>query len=192
MQTAGAVGSVADRRGRRRWGVMALGIVVAGIGLIAVIGGAVASAVETVRSSSDPIAESLTPTPLQFEADDETYIVSIDTTSEAEVDVVTANTNCSIERPDGSTVDLDGSVQAIGETTGTIGRIGTFDGVSGTTTIACTTTHDGVRYFVDDESALHRYGIVAVIAGAVIMVVGTGLILLGVFTYTQKNPGTQS
>lgn len=164
---------------------MVIGIVVAVIGLIGVVGGAAASAVEQVRSSSDPIAESRTPEPLRFEADDETYRVAIDADHESRTDGIVSSTRCSVERADGSMVDLTGNVQAVGETTGTIGSIGSFEGVVGTTTITCTASDDGVRYFVDDESALHRYGIVALIAGVVTMIVGTGLILLGVFTRTN-------
>lgn len=164
---------------------MVAGIVVAVVGLLLAVGGAVAGAVEQTRSSADPIAEARTPGSLEFDAAAETYLVSISVDNAADVDSV-SNTRCSIRRADGTSVDLDGGIQAIGETTGKVAKVGSFTAVPGATTVSCESARDGVRFFVDDESALHRYGTVAAIVGMVTLLAGAGLILLGVFT--RKRP----
>lgn len=168
---------------------MIAGIVVAGIGLLTLVGGAGAGAIEQTRSSADPIAESRTPRPLVFDATDETYLVSI--TGErfgADVSIV-SNTVCTVERADGSSLELDGAIQAIGETTGNIAKVGSFQGVPGATTVTCTSSSDEVRFIVDTESDLHRLGTIALVVGFVIAIIGTGLILLGVFTRKRPEVG---
>jgi hypothetical protein len=175
-------------QGRRRWGLMVLGIAVAAVGLVALIGGAVAGAIDQTRSSADPIAESRTPQPLVFDAENETYLVSISGERfGADVSIV-SNTRCTIEQSDGSTAELNGAVQAIGETTGNIAKVGSFEGFPGETTVTCVSSRQDVRFFVDDEGDLHRYGTIALLVGAVIALAGTGLILVGVFTRKPARP----
>ena len=87
----------------------------------------------------------------------------------------------------GSTVDLDGSRQTISETSGNIASVGTFDAVEGQTSVACTAPGE-IRFFVDDESDVKRLGTIGLIVGFILMAIGAGLILLGLFVRKKVVP----
>ena len=83
-------------KGKRRWGVVILGIIIAVIGLIMLIVGALAGFVEQTRSALDPEAEARTPGALTFDADDETYMVSVQGERFGEDGSMAANVKCTV------------------------------------------------------------------------------------------------
>lgn len=175
-------------QGKRRWGLVIVGIIVAVIGLITLIVGAVAGLVEQTRSSLDPEAESRAPGSLVFDADDDTYIVSVEGERYVSDSSAAANVVCTVTLADGRTLELDGGSQGISEETANIATVGNFDAVAGPTTIACTSPDD-IRFFVDDESDVKKFGTIGMIVGAILLVIGASLILFGVFV--RKKPATQ-
>jgi hypothetical protein len=172
-------------KGKRRWWLVVVGSIIAAIGLAVLVVSAVATAVEQTRSALDPEAEGRAPGSLSFDADDETYIVSVQGERPGADASIVANVVCTVTLGDGRTVELDGGRQAIAEETGNIATVGTFDGVEGPTTIACNSPRD-IRFFVDNESGFKKIGIAGIIGGVVLMAIGAVCILLGVFV--RKRP----
>jgi hypothetical protein len=172
-------------QGKRRWGLIIAGIIVAAIGLITLVVGAVAGFVEQTRSALDPEAEGRAPGSLTFDADDDTYIVSVQGERFGADATIVANVVCTVTLANGSTIELDGGSQGISEESGNIATVGNFDAVEGPTVIACNSPSD-IRFFVDDESAVKELGTVGIIVGAVLLSIGAALILFGVFV--RKKP----
>ena len=176
-------------QGKRRWGLVIIGILVAVLGLGALVVGAFAGFVEQTRSALDPEAEGRVPGSLSFDADDTKYVVSVQSERFGASASTAANVVCTVTLANGSTIDLDGGRQAIAEESGNIATVGSFDGVAGRTTIACTSP-DEIRFFVDDESDVKRLSIVGMIVGAIVLAIGAALILVGVFV--RKKPASGS
>ncbi|MCY7298566.1 MAG: hypothetical protein LH616_05075 [Ilumatobacteraceae bacterium] len=178
-------GAQQPTQGKRRWGIVIIGIVVATIGLITLVVGALAGFVEQTRSALDPEAEGRAPGSLTFDAKAETYIVSVQSERFGPSARSVANVDCTVTLANGSTVELDGGTQAIAEESGNIATVGSFDAVKGQTMIACNAPDD-IRFFVDDESDVKRLGMIGVFVGVALLAIGAALILFGVFV--RKKP----
>ena len=163
---------------RKRW--IVVGVIVATIGLVALIGGAIATAISRTSSSVDPIAEARTPGTATFEAEAQEYDILLvrargDSARTAE------SITCEVTLADGSTVAVDGSVQATSEEVGNIETVGSFDAVAGPTSVFCDADGGDNRFVIDEESTLEKVGFIVLIGGVVVLLMGAGMILGGIF-----------
>ena len=163
-----------------RKGWIVWGIVVAVVGLLITIGGGIALLISQTASSLDPVAEAHTPGTASFVAEAVTYKVLLVTGRRGPA-ASSATMVCQVTLADGTTITLDGSVQAVSTEAANTESIGSFDAVAGDTSVTCESSNDGVRFVVDEEGALDRVGTWVLLGGVIVLLAGVGLILGGVF-----------
>ena len=168
---------------RRTW--IKVGIVVAALGLIAVIGGGIGLLISRGISSLDPIAEARTPGTATFNAEDKSYDVLL-VTGRREPGGSPEDITCEVTLADGRTVSLDGSAQSSSSEVANTESIGSFDAVPGQTSVYCeASATTGNKFVIDSDGLLDRIATLALIGGVVLLVIGAGLILGGVFWKKQ-------
>ncbi|MDP2289601.1 MAG: hypothetical protein Q8M22_00335 [Actinomycetota bacterium] len=177
-QIWGAAPKPPKRRMRKGWIIS--GILVAVFGLLMLIGGAVASLISRTASSLDPVAEARTPGTATFEAKDATYDVLLvrrraDSFREA------SDFLCTVTLANGKVIELDGRFQAVSDQTANTESIGSFDAVPGHTSVFCDADGGDNRFVVDEESLLQRLSLWFILGGTGVLLLGTGMILGGVF-----------
>ena len=155
------------------------------IGLLLTIGGAIAMAVSRVSSSVDPVARGVTPGAATFTADEGTYDVLL-TRRRGQDFREASDVRCVVTLADGSTVNINGAVQAVSESSGNVETVGSFDAVPGPTSVFCDAEGGAVSFVVDEESWLATLGLIVVLAGVGVLLLGVGVLLLGVFW--KKSP----
>ena len=135
------------------------------------------------------------PDPLQFEAQDGTYVILLlpTTIGIPALPNPIAELTCDVELADGEEAVVDGSRQASSLETSVGETVGTFDAVAGPTTVICDFrgSPDTSGYFVavaEQRSALNLIGIVGLVAGILAMCIGAGLIFIGVRGRTVIQP----
>jgi len=173
---------VGKRKGRIRWGVLVLGVLVAATGLVSVVVGAGFLLAEGAVNIADSEAEGRLPdADLSFDADDAQYDVFLSGRSTTEFD--SEDVSCAITLANGEQQDVRGDQQAV-STSGATVSIGSFDAVAGATEVRCTSTDANETsriYLGRDRPWLERTGYVGLGVGLLLIVLGTGLILLAVF-----------
>ncbi len=164
---------------RKSWIIW--GIVWAALGLLITIGGAVAEVVSRTSATTDPTAEARTPGTATFDAGDETYEIFI-VHSRRDQDSRTAEAVvCDVELANGRNITIDGSKQNVSSEVNNTEKVGSFDAVSGETSVTCEADGIDIRFVIDSESLLDRIGIWIILGGVLLILVGAALILGGVF-----------
>ena len=169
-------------RPRRRWGWVLMGFLLAVLGLMLTITGAIVGFVSDTAAGIDPDGEARTPESIEFEAGDRNYEVLLVAERRTAAVSLAAATRCEIELANEREVTIDGSRQGVSSTNGNMASIGNFDAVDGRTTITCDTGgRNGVRYVVDDTSRLEAAAVWLLIAGSMVIGVGVALSMAGIF-----------
>lgn len=172
--------AAAPRRKRRVWMIW-VGAAVAVLGLLSLIGGAVALGISRAASSIDPVAEAITPGTATFEAEDDTYEIFVVNGRRAADFRDAASFECAVTLADGRTMNIDGDVQDVSTEVGNTQSVGSFDAVPGATSVQCDAAGGNVKFIVDDEGTVAKIALIVILAGAGILLVGIGLLLLGIF-----------
>ncbi|MEQ1701359.1 MAG: hypothetical protein ABMA25_14720 [Ilumatobacteraceae bacterium] len=162
-----------------RWGLVILGIILGIVGILVIVGGAIASLASGTASSLDPVAEARSPGTATFTAEATTYDVSM--VRERGESNSASGYRCTVTLADGRTLELDGSRQGTSSETPSVKSIGSFDAVAGPTSVFCENENGSTRFIVDDESAVDQALPYILGAGVVLLLLATGSILLGVF-----------
>jgi len=163
---------------RVRWIVVGAILSVPAV-VVLVVGGIMTLASRTA-SSLDPIAEARTPGTATFEAEDTSYDILL-VRSRGEDFREADDVDCVVTLANAKVIEVDGQSQAVSEQSANIGTVGSFDAVAGTTTVYCEARGGDLRFVVDDESSLHRIGMLMVFGGVGGLLLGMGLIQMGVF-----------
>ncbi|MCE9621505.1 MAG: hypothetical protein K8R99_04065 [Actinomycetia bacterium] len=164
---------------RRRW--IIAGSVCAAVGVVALIAGGIMLLVSRASSTLDPVAESRTPGTATFTAENKEYDILL-VTGRGEPAGSPEDFACEVTLADGRTFSIDGSSQSTSSEVGNTESVGSFDAVAGATSVFCETDGTtGNRFIIDTDGALARLSRLAFIAGGVLLAIGTGLILGGVF-----------
>lgn len=173
-------GTPPARTKKMRKGWIIGGIVMAVLGLLVVIGGAIALVVSRTASSLDPVAQGNMPGTTAFVAEAQKYDVMLVTSRRTSAEF-SANVDCTVTLSDGSTLTLDGSRQAVATDVGNTQSIGSFTALAGPTQVFCAAGSADGRFIVDEESALAKIAIVVLFVGVGLLLLGIGLTLAGVF-----------
>ena len=163
----------------RVWWIV-VGSILAVLALVVLIVGAVMMLASRTASSLDPLAEGRTPGVATFEASDESYDILL-VRSRGDAFREAADVDCEVTLADGKVVKIDGQFQTVSESNGNVETVGTFDAIEGPTSVFCEARGGEVRFVIDDESTLHRIGLLMVFGGIGGLVVGCALVLLGIF-----------
>ena len=169
-----------------RWKLVIAGIIVAVIGVLTLVGGAVASIVSTTASSIDPVAEARSPGTATFTAKATTYDVTM-VRERGESDTASGY-RCTVTLADGSTLQLDGSRQNVSTESPSMKSIGSFDAVAGPTSVFCENSNGSTRFIVDEESTADRLLPYLIGAGVGLLLIATAMILLGIFRKKTVTP----
>ncbi len=157
------------------------GVLLSVVGLVGVIGGAVAALVSRGAQTVDPVAEGVTPGSAQFDADAQEYEILLARRRRGGQDEVRADeVVCDAALADGSTVRIDGNADLSSAQIGNTESVGIFDAVEGTTTVTCVAEGDQqIRFVIDEPSDVTRIALWIVGISVVVLLGGIGLFLLG-------------
>lgn len=176
--TAGAPLRAPRRKVRLRW--IIIGAILGVVAVLVLIGGGIMTLASRTVSSLDPIAEARTPGTATFEAEATSYDILL-VRSRGDDFREASDVRCEVELANGELVQIDGRFQDVSERTANIETVGDFDAVAGSTSVYCEARGGELRFVIDDESTLHRIGMLMVFGGVGGLVVAAVLILLGVF-----------
>lgn len=169
-----------------RWGMVITGIIIGVLGIVTMIGGAVASLASQTASSIDPIAEARAPGTATFTAEKATYnIMQVRERGESRS---VSGYRCTVTLADGRTIAIDGSRQSVSTESPGIQSIGSFDATPGPTSVHCENENGNTRFVVDDESAVERWLPYILGAGGALLFIAAGLILFGIFRKKTVTP----
>ena len=182
---------VPKRKGRIRWGVLLLGVLAAAAGLVSLVVGAGFLLAEGAVNIADSEADGRLPdADLSFDAEDAQYDIFLSGRGTTEFD--SEDVSCAITLADGEQLEVRGDQQVV-STSGATVSVGSFDAVEGFTEVRCTSTDDNEVsriYLGKDRAWLERTGYVGLGMGLLLVLGGTGLILLAVFKRKPpKGPG---
>lgn len=172
--------AVAPRRKRRVWMIW-VGALGATLGLLALIGGAVALGISRAASSIDPVAEAITPGTASFDAESDTYEIFVVNGRRAADFRDSASFECVVALADGRSLTIDGDVQDVSTDVGNTQSVGSFDAVPGPTSVQCDAKGGNVKFIVDDEGTVAKIALIVVFVGVGILLLGIGILLLGIF-----------
>ena len=176
--STGTVQRAPRRKVRLRW--IIIGAILGVVAVLVLIGGAIMSLASRTASSLDPVAEARTPGTATFEAEATSYDILL-VRGRGQDFREASDLTCQVTLADGKELEIDGRFQDVSERTANIETVGDFDAVAGTTSVFCEARGGEVRFVIDDESTLHRIGMLMVFGGVGGVVIAAVLILLGVF-----------
>lgn len=177
------VAKPAGPRGRRRTWWIVWGVLLFTVGLVGVIGGAVAAMVSRGAQTIDPIAEGVTPGSTTFDADEQEYEILIARKRRSgQARVAADEVVCDVVLGDGSTVRVDGNADLSSAQIGNTESVGIFDAVAGTTSVTCVAEDDqDIRFIIDEPSDVTRVAMWVIGGSVIVLLAGLALFLLGIF-----------
>lgn len=170
---------------RRSW--IVAGIAVAVVGLVALIAGGIMLLISNAASQLDPVAEGRTPGTATFTAEDKEYDILL-VSGRGEPAGNPEDMVCTITLADGRSVTVDGSKQSTTSEVANTESVGSFNAVPGETTVQCQASTTGNKFIIDTDGLLAKISTWALIGGGVMLAIGAGLILGGVFWKKQPQP----
>jgi hypothetical protein len=156
-------------------------IFVGAFGALAILGGAVVKALDSVIPVIDPVAEATTPDPLVFDALSGEYQLSVSQLSGDEL-VSLAGISCTATLADGTVAQISGRDSAPPvDVNGRRSRnLGGFTAVAGTTTVTCTATGPPVLVSVGESLPVEEVGQAVLVGGIVICGLAAALLVVGI------------
>jgi hypothetical protein len=169
----------------RRQRPLRLGIAGVVVGLIALCTGAVLVSGEQAVQVATAEGRARVGNPVTFDAAEREYAITL--TPDPLLGQLTEDRigqlDCAVEHPDGTTEDLDASSAAVRTSTSVGTFAASFDGRGGPTTVSCDWRGAGATggsYSVGrSQRAVQVVGIVALVAGVVLLIAGSWAMVIG-------------
>lgn len=158
-----------------------VGVLIGLVGLAATVAGAIGTVAYDQWARTDPTAEGTMPGRVQFDAHDATYEILLTRRRGANLESEASRTSCDVELADGRVVSIDGRFQAVSVSGGGTATVGSFDAVPGPTVVRCRGADEGRRFVVDAVSTSERWLSRSMWGGVIVLAVGVGILLLGLF-----------